>query len=134
MDAGGRWGERFQVPERSGNTETFFLCASPPEFLSWGGPVYTNAATAGGDRPGAGGREGRAGIDSSTRHPFVQGEPARPASLRLGIGRHDRRLARSLFLARLARDADRSSPGVAGLILCIQIFASPAGFEPMLPP
>src|SRR5947209_3926500 len=66
-------------------------------------------------------RRGGAGIDTSTRQPFVQSEPARPASLRLGIGRHDRRLARSLFLARLARDADRSSPGVAGLIPCIPI-------------
>src|SRR5712692_9962708 len=61
MDAGGGCGKRFQVPERSGDTETLFLCASAPEFHSRGGLVYPNAAEPGDHGDDAGARSARAG-------------------------------------------------------------------------
>src|SRR6266568_6145928 len=64
MDAGGGCGKRFQVPERSGDTETLFLCVSAPEFLNWGGLAYPNTAEPGDDRHGAGARGARAGRES----------------------------------------------------------------------
>src|SRR4029077_8412521 len=56
MDAGGWRGKRFQIPKRSGDTETFFLCAFAPEFLTRGGFVYPNPAKPGNDGDGAGAR------------------------------------------------------------------------------
>src|SRR5258708_40075802 len=52
MDASGRCGERFQVPERPGGTETLFLCAAASEFLARGGFVYPNPAEPGDDGDG----------------------------------------------------------------------------------
>src|SRR5258707_9122483 len=56
MDASGRCGERLQVPERPGGTETLFLCAAASEFLARGGFVYPNPAEPGDDGDGTGAR------------------------------------------------------------------------------
>src|SRR6266852_4003504 len=213
MDAGSRCGKGFQIRERSGNTQTFFLCGSAPDFLGWRGLVYSDAperpndgggagppgartrrescavrddhpagtggsldiAAAGGGNfswdlgcvgaaargyrtvwrdvvcgvaecprvgaahgawrgriqpvatgdvawPGVDRRRRLAGRRSVTRineiawKPLVQGEPTRPASLRVRIRGDDHRFPGSMFLARLARNPNRSSPRVAGLI------------------
>src|SRR6266478_5744375 len=215
MDAGSRCGKGFQIRERSGNTQTFFLCAATPEFLCWGGLVYSDAperpndgggagppgartgrescavrndhsagtarsldiAAAGGGNfswdlgcvgaaarshrtvwrdvvcgvaeyprvgaahgawrgriqsiaagnvawPGVDRRRRLAGRRSVTRinqtawKPPVQSESPRPAGLRLRIRGDDHRFPGSVFLARLACHADRSSPRVAGLTIC----------------
>src|SRR6266850_3225772 len=59
MDAGSRCCKGFQIRERSGNTQAFFLCAATPEFLCWGGLVYSDAAARGNDGRGAGPRGAR---------------------------------------------------------------------------
>src|SRR5882762_4616656 len=64
MDAGSWCGKGFQIPERSGSTEPFFLCASAPEFLGWGGLVYSDATDRGNDGGGAGPRGTRTGRES----------------------------------------------------------------------
>src|SRR5713226_3074471 len=64
MDAGGRRGERFQVPECSGGAEAFFLCATAPEFCTRGGLAYANPAEPGDDGDGAGARGARTGRKS----------------------------------------------------------------------
>jgi hypothetical protein len=61
------------------------------------------------------GRGGGAGIDRADRKPALQGEPARPSGVRVGIRGDDDRLIGGVFFACLARDADRSGPGIAGL-------------------
>src|SRR6267143_1405203 len=214
MDAGSWCGKGFQIPERSGSTEPFFLCASAPEFLGWGGLVYSDATVRGNDGGGAGprgaragrescavrddyaagtigsldiaaasggnfswdlrcigaaarghrtvwrdvicgvaeyprvgaahgawrgriqslaagdvawpgidrrrrlaGRRGGTGINEIAWKPPVQGESTRPAGLRVRIRGDDYCLPGSVSLARLARNPNRSSPRVAGLIL-----------------
>src|SRR6267143_3871496 len=214
MDAGSWCGKGFQIPERSGSTEPFFLCASAPEFLGWGGLVYSDATDRGNDGGGAGprgaragrescavrddyaagtigsldiaaasggnfssdlrcigaaarghrtvwrdvicgvaeyprvgaahgawrgriqslaagdvawpgidrrrrlaGRRGGTGINEIAWKPPVQGESTRPAGLRVRIRGDDYCLPGSVSLARLARNPNRSSPRVAGLIL-----------------
>src|SRR5216684_3882722 len=59
MDAGSWCRKGFQIPERSGNTPTFFLCASAPEFLGWGRLVYSDATELENDGGGAGPRGAR---------------------------------------------------------------------------
>src|SRR6266849_2780751 len=181
MDAGDRCSKRFQVRERSGDTETLFLCASAPKFHGWGGLVYPNATQPGDHGGGANSSWDPRWIGAATRHhrtlwrdvvcsvaeyprvgaahgawcgriqsiaagdvawpgidgrrrlagrrgvtrinpiawkPLVQGESTRPGSLRVRIRGDDHRFPGSMFLARLACHADRSSPRVAGLILC----------------
>src|SRR6202158_1617734 len=56
MDARGRCGERFQIPERPGGPETLFLCAAASEFLARGGFVYPTPAELGDDGDGTGAR------------------------------------------------------------------------------
>src|SRR5260370_39913511 len=60
MDAGGRCSERFQVSEYSRGTESVFLCATTPEFLSPGGLEYPNPAEPGDIGGSAGPRGARA--------------------------------------------------------------------------
>src|SRR6266403_3753487 len=214
MDAGSRCGKGFQIRERSGNTQTFFLCAATPEFLCWGGLVYSDAAARGNDGGGAGppgartGREscplrgdhpagtarsldiasagggnfswdlgcvsaaarshrtvwrdvvcgvaeyprvgaahgawrgriqslapgyiarlgvngrrsvarrrGGIGVDAMAWEPPIQGKPVRPTGIRVRPRGNDDGRTGSVFLARLARNPNRSSPGVARLIL-----------------
>src|ERR1700675_610630 len=64
MDASGRCSERLQVPERSRDTATVFLCAAAAEFLRGGGLVYSNAAEPGDDGHGLGPRSTRVGWQS----------------------------------------------------------------------
>src|SRR6266850_1256652 len=64
MDAGSRCGKGFQIRERSGNTQTFFLCAATPEFLCWGGLVYSDAPERPNDGGGAGPPGARTGRES----------------------------------------------------------------------
>src|SRR6266850_5718451 len=214
MDAGSRCGQGFQIRECSGRTETFFLCASAPEFFGWGGLVYSDASDRENDGGGAGprrartrrescavrddypggtarsldiaaagggnfswdlrcigaaaryhrtlwrdvlcgvaeyprvgaahgawrgriqslapghiarlgvngrrsvaGRRGGIGIDTIAWEPPIQGKPIRPTGIRVGIGGDDDGRIGSMFLARLARYADRSGPRVAGLTI-----------------
>ena len=51
-------------------------------------------------------RRGGIGIDATAWEPPIQGKPTRPAGVRVGIGGDDDRRTGSMFLARLARDAD----------------------------
>ena len=53
MDAGGRGGEGFQVPERSGDAETIFLRTSAPEFRERTGLEHPDAAESRGNDGGA---------------------------------------------------------------------------------
>src|SRR5712692_1809164 len=64
MDASGWYGKRFQVRERSGGTETLFLCAPAPEFFTRGGLVYPNPAEPGNHGDVAGARGARTGRES----------------------------------------------------------------------
>src|SRR5260370_986251 len=59
MDAGGRCSERFQVSEYSRGTESVFLCATTPEFLSPGGLEYPNPVDPGDNGGSAGPRGAR---------------------------------------------------------------------------
>src|SRR6266481_3912668 len=76
MDADSRRSKRFQVPERSGDTETFFLCAFAPEFLTRGGFVYPNPAKPGNDGVSADARGARTGWKSCP----IRGDHAAGAS------------------------------------------------------
>src|ERR1700674_386775 len=65
-------------------------------------------------------RGGGAWIDAATREPPIQGEPSRPACVRLRLRGHDHRRVSSVFLTCMARHTNRSSPRAARLIPCIR--------------
>src|SRR6266850_4708198 len=77
MDAGSRCGQGFQIRECSGRTETFFLCASAPEFFGWGGLVYSDASDRENDGGGAGPRRARTRRESCAVRDDYPGGTAR---------------------------------------------------------
>ena len=64
------------------------------------------------------GRSRGAGVDTTAGVHALQSESTRPAGVRGCIGSNDRRRASGVFFPCLARHADRSSAGFAGVI-CI---------------
>src|SRR6266446_3389262 len=99
---------------------------------AWRGRIQSiaagNVAWAGVDcRRRLAGRRRGTRINAIAWKPPVPGESTRPAGLRVRIRGDDHRLPRGVFLARLACHAYRSSPRVAGLILCNPLSGSSPG-------